>query len=355
MSLSISSARRDLPASSLILEIDMSAWRHLPASIDSAATPAKRRSASTALAAAAAFVLLGLAGCGSPATPAPSGPSAQPAAPTPGAGAFDVVTTTTVFADLVANVGGSHVHAVSLVPAGGDVHTFEPKPADVRTVSGARLLVMNGLGLDDWLADTITAANSTAPLIRLGVDEPGVELLPGEEPGTQNPHLWMDVKYAELYVDRIAGALKQVDLENTADYTAQASAYRASLDVLDGWVRDQIGTVPAANRKLVTFHDAFPYFARAYGIEVVGVAVNAPGQDPSAAEIGALIQAIRAAGVKAIFSEDQFPTKLVDQIAQETGAKVVANLYDDSIGDPPVTSYDAVIRWDVTALVDALK
>jgi ABC-type Zn uptake system ZnuABC Zn-binding protein ZnuA len=214
---------------------------------------------------------------------------------------------------------------------------------------------MNGLGLDDWLVETITSANATAPLIKLAVDLPGVQLLPGEEPGTQNPHLFMDVKYTELYVDRIAAALEQVDFANAADYASNATAYRASLDSLDSWVRQQIDTVPAANRKLVTFHDAFPYYAREYGIEVVGVAVNAPGQDPSAAEIAALIQAIKTAGVKAIFSEDQFPTKLVDQIAQEAGAKVVANLYDDSLGDPPVTSYDAVIRWDTTALVDALK
>lgn len=298
-----------------------------------------------------------LAACATAAPTAPSGASlgGPSAPPTPGPGAIDVVTTTTVFADLVANVGGSHVHAISLVPAGGDVHTFEPKPENVRTVAGAKLLVMNGLGLDDWLESTITSANSSAALVKLGVNEPGVELLPGEDPGTQNPHLWMDVKYAELYVDRIADALKQVDPENAADYAANATAYRTSLDTLDAWVRQQIGSIAPENRKLVTFHDAFPYFAREYGIQIVGVAVQAPGQDPSAAEIAALIQAIRASGVKAIFSENQFPTKLVDTLAEETGARVVANLYDDSIGDPPVTSYDAVIRWDVTQLVDALR
>jgi ABC-type Zn uptake system ZnuABC Zn-binding protein ZnuA len=241
------------------------------------------------------------------------------------------------------------------VPAGGDVHTFEAKPDDLRTVAKAKLLVMNGLGLDDWLEKTVTSANPSAPLIKLAVDLPGVQLLPGEDPGTQNPHLWMSVKYAELYADRIAAALKQVDPQNAADYAANARAYAASLESLDGWVRQQIATIPAANRKIVTFHDAFPYFAREYGIDVVGVAVQAPGQDPSAAQIAALVQAIKAAGVKAVFSENQFPKKLVDQIGLEAGARVVADLYDDSLGDPPVTSYDAVIRWDVAALVDALK
>lgn len=306
------------------------------------------------MAVAIVAALAGCSGTGS-ATPVATLPGSAPAAPTAGAGAFDVVTTTTVFADMVANVGGSHVRAVSLVPAGGDVHTFEPKPENVRTISAAKLLVMNGLGLDDWLESTITSANNSALLLKMGVDLPGVELLPGEDPGTQNPHLWMDVTYAEQYVDRIAEALRQVDPGNAADYTANAANYRASLVTLDAWVRQQVGSIPPDNRRLVTFHDAFPYFAREYGIQIVGVAVTAPGQDPSASEVAALITAIRAAGVKAIFSESQFPTKLIDTLAEEAGARVVANLYDDSIGDPPVTSYDAVIRWDVMQLVDALK
>lgn len=276
-------------------------------------------------------------------------------AATPDPNAITVVTTTSVFADLIQNVGAGHVRATSLVPSGGDVHTFEPKPADVRLVASARLLVMNGLGLDDWLEGTITSANAAAPLVKLGVGLPGVELLPGEQPGTQNPHLWMDVKNAELYVERVAAALKQVDAANAADYAASLAAYKANLDSLDRWVREQVATIPEANRRIVTFHPALPYFARAYGITVVGVAVQAPGQDPSAGAIAALIQAIRSTGVKAIFSENQFPPKLVDQLAHETGTTVVAELYDDSLGAPPISSYDAVIRWDVRQLVDALR
>jgi ABC-type Zn uptake system ZnuABC Zn-binding protein ZnuA len=274
----------------------------------------------------------------------------------PSGGQLVVVTTTTVFADMVANVGGSFVSVTSLVPRNGDVHTFEPKPADVRAVAGARLLVMNGLGLDDWLEKTITNAAATdAPLLKLGEGLPGVELLPGEDPGTQNPHLWMDVTYGELYADRIAGALAAVDPGHADAYRAQAAAYGARLETLDAQVRAKIATIPPANRKLVVFHDAFPYFARDYGITIVGVAVEAPGQDPSAGYTAQLITAIRAAGVKAIFSESQFPTKLVDQLAAETGTKVVADLYDDALGDPPITSYEAVITWDTDQLVAALK
>ena len=271
-------------------------------------------------------------------------------------GRIRVVTTTTVFADIVRNVGGDLVDVTSLVPKNGDVHTFEPRPADVRSVAQAQLLVMNGLGLDDWLAKTITNASSSGtPLVKLAVGLPGVTLLPGEDPGTENPHLFMDPTYVELYVDRIAAGLKQVVPADASRIEAQAAAYKSRLAALDTWVRDQVSTIPLQNRKLVTFHDAFPYYAREYGITIVGVAVAAPGQDPSAGYAAALIDAIRKAGVKAIFSESQFPAKLVDQLAAETGTKVVANLYDDALGDPPVTSYEAVIRWDTQQLVAALR
>jgi ABC-type Zn uptake system ZnuABC Zn-binding protein ZnuA len=273
-----------------------------------------------------------------------------------GSGRLVVVTTTTVFADIVQQVGGDLVEAISLVPRNGDVHTFEPRPRDLTTISRARLIVMNGLGLDDWVEGTITNAAATGtPLIKLGESGGPFELLPGEDPGTRNPHLWMDVKYAELYVDEIAAALAGVDEPHAATYDTQATTYKATLDALDTDVRSEIATIPAANRKLVMFHDAFPYFARAYGITIVGVAVEAPGQDPSAGETAALIDAIKAADVKAIFSESQFPTQLVDQLARETGAKVVADLYDDALADPPVTSYVALIQWDVDQLVAALK
>jgi len=270
-------------------------------------------------------------------------------------GAIRVVTTSTVFADLVRNTGGERVAVTSLVPPGADVHTYQAAPDDLRAASNAQLFVMNGLGLDDWLEETLLSASSEAPVLKLAEGIEGVELVPGEQAGEENPHLWMDVSYAELYVARIADALTAADPVHAAEIEAAADAYRSKLHDLDGWVRDQVETIPAGDRKFVMFHDALPYFARAYGLTIVGVAVEAPGQDPSAGEIAALIDAIRASGAKAIFSEAQFPTALVDQIARETGATVVADLYDDSLGDPPVTSYEAVIRWDVEQLVEALR
>ena len=270
--------------------------------------------------------------------------------------AVDVVATTTVFADMVRQVGGSLVRVTSLVPAGGDVHTFEPKPADVMTIAAAKLLVMNGLGLDDWLEKTITSASADGtPLVKLATGLTDVELLPGEDPGTRNPHLWLDAAYGARYAGEIADALGRVDPGHAGEYAAQGAAYAARLTALDASIRQEIDTIPAADRKLVTFHDAFPYYARAYGITIVGTAVAAPGQDPTATYTAQLIDAIKAAGVKAIFSERQFPTRLVDQLAAETGARVVANLYSDSVGDPPADSYAGVLTWDTDQLVAALR
>ncbi len=295
-----------------------------------------------------ALLVLLLAACG--------GGAGTPGGGSPGQdGTIGVVTTSTVFADMVRNVGGDRVTVTSLVPAGADVHTYQAKPDDLRAVSAARLIVMNGLGLDDWLETTISAASAGATVVRLAVDLPGFEVLPGDNLAAPNPHLWMDVTYARRYVARIGEALAAADPTGAAAYAANAATYDARLADLDGWVRVQVETIPSAGRKFVMFHEALPYFARAYGLTVVGVAVEAPGQDPSAGEIAALVDAIRASGVKAIFSEDQFPTALVDQIGLETGATVVADLFDDSLGKDPVVSYEALIRWDVEHLVQALR
>ncbi len=274
----------------------------------------------------------------------------------PGDGRLVVVTSTTVFADMVRNVGGDLVSVSSLVPANGDPHTFAPRPSDMRTVANAQVLFMNGLGLDDWMTKSLgNAAQPGTPLIRLAESLPGVTLLPGEDAGTQNPHLWMDVVYAERYANRIADALAASDPAHASTYRANNAAYQSRLQSLDAWVREQVASVPEANRRIVTYHDAFPYYAREYGITIVGVAVPAPGQEPSARYTTALVDAIRAANVRAIFSEAQFPTKLVDQLAAETGVRVVANLYDGSLGDPPVDSYEGLIRWDTQQIVEALR
>ncbi len=274
---------------------------------------------------------------------------------TPAPDQVRVVATTTVLADLVAQVGGARVFVDSLVPRGGEVHTFDPRPSVSIKVSEARLIVMNGLGLDDWLGRLALDTGTGASILRLGEGLPGVAYLSGGSAGASNPHLWLDVSYAELYVDRIAGALATLDPPHAAEFAARAAAYRARLAALDSWIRERVATIPQAARAFVSFHDALPYFARAYGLHVVGVVVPAPGQDPSAGEVAALISAIRAAGVRSVFSEAQFSPELARTIATEGGASVVADLYTDTLGDPPLDSYEGIMRWDVDRIVGALR
>jgi ABC-type Zn uptake system ZnuABC Zn-binding protein ZnuA len=282
------------------------------------------------------------------------GPQVSPA---PG-DRLNVVATTTVLADLVSHVGGNNVNVSSLVPRGGEVHTFDPAPADAQRLANADLVVMNGLGLDDWLARlAINAGRPNLPILRLGEGLTDVDYIANDDAteGQINPHLWLDVTYAQEYVDRIRLQLIQQDPDHQADYDTNATDYQATLAELDDWIRAQLATIPADQRKLVAFHDAFPYYARAYGIDIVGVVVAAPGQDPSAGEVAALIDAIRSAQVKLILAEAQFPTRLVQQLAAETGARVESELYTDTLGDAPVDTYVGMMRWDTERIVEGLQ
>jgi ABC-type Zn uptake system ZnuABC Zn-binding protein ZnuA len=264
-----------------------------------------------------------------------------------------VVTTTTVFADLVAQVGGPDVTVHSLVPKGGEVHTFDPTPRGFEAVARAQLLVANGLGLDDWLVDLASDTGTAAPVVMLADGVPADRLL-GDEDGTPNPHVWLDVALARLYVAHLADALATADPTHATGYRERAGAYDQRLATLDTTIREQLATVPAADRTVISFHDAFPYFAHAYGLDIAGTIVDAPGQDPSAGEVAKLVAAVEAGGVAAIIAEAQFNADLVRTLADETGARVVTDLYDDTLGDPPLDSYEAILRWDADRLTEAL-
>jgi len=274
------------------------------------------------------------------------------AAPAPTTNGLRVVATTTVLADMVEQVGGKDVDVVSIVPKGGVVETFDPSPRDIAAISEADLVVMNGLGLDNWLERVVDSAAPDVPVVRLGEDLPGTEYI-GEGSGT-NPHLWLDVSNGVRYAERIRDALVTADPARADAFRVGGDAYVARLQELDGWVREEVATIPPENRKLVSFHEAFPYFAQAYGLEVVGSVVGVPGQDPSAGEIAALVDAIRASGARAVFTEAGFNPALAQSIATEAGVSVESGLYNDSLGDPPIDTYEGLIRHDVERIVAAL-
>lgn len=275
-----------------------------------------------------------------------------------------VVATTTVLADLVRQVGGADVVVTSLVPNGGEVHTFDPTPSDVQRIVEADLVVMNGLGLDEWLGDLVADAGTDARVVELAEGLDGVEYLEaaghGAEDGTHagedlNPHLWLNVGYARRYAERIGATLGELDPEHAPGYDTATTRFDERLATLDDDVRTAIASVPQDRRRVVVFHEAFPYFAAAYGLEIVGTVVDAPGQDPSAGQIADLVAAIREARVAAIFSEVQFNDDLVRTLADETGVAVVSDLYTDTLGDPPVDTYEGMIRWDLDRIVAALR
>jgi ABC-type Zn uptake system ZnuABC Zn-binding protein ZnuA len=264
-----------------------------------------------------------------------------------------IVTTTTVIADLVGQVAGDGASVASLVPKGGEVHTFDPSPGDVAAVAEADVVFANGLGLDDWVDGLILESGTRAPVHALaeGLDDAGYLEGDGAVP---NPHLWLDVLHARTFVARIATGLGESDADDVAGYEERAAAYDARLVALDSDIRERFAAIPPADRRVVSFHEAFPYFAASYGLEIVGVVVDAPGQDPSAGEIARLVEAIRASGARAVLAEAQFSADLADAVASEAGIVVVRDLYTDSLGDPPVDTYEGLMRWDADRILAAL-
>ena len=270
-------------------------------------------------------------------------------------GPLKVVATTTVLADMIKQVGGAGVDVTSIVPKGGVVETFDPSPRDIVAISEADLVVMNGLGLDDWLEPVVQSAAPDVPVVRLGEGLEGTTyFVDGEGRSTTNPHLWLDVTNGVRYAQRIAEALAVAAPERADAFRDGGEVYEARLRELDSWVRDQVATIPPDGRKLVSFHEAFPYFAQAYGLEIVGSVIGVPGQDPSAGEVAALVDAIKRSGAKAVFTEAGFNPALATSIADEAGVAVESDLYNDSLGDPPIDTYEGLIRHDVERIVAAL-
>jgi ABC-type Zn uptake system ZnuABC Zn-binding protein ZnuA len=263
-----------------------------------------------------------------------------------------VVTTTTVFADIVQNVGGERISVESIIPAGVGPEDYEPRPDDARKLAEARLIVKNGVGLDDFVDKLIDANTEGTPLLTLADGIPAIEI-----DGEPNPHFWLDPTLVrDHYLPAIATKLSQIDPAGKATFEANASAYAGRLDELDAALKAKVETIPTPNRKLVTFHDAFPYFARHFGFELVGVVLQNVGQEPTAADLADLVGRVRAAGVKAVFSEAQFSPKLAQTLADEAGIeRVVTTLYTDALGPAPADTYLGMMTWNVDQVAQALR
>jgi zinc/manganese transport system substrate-binding protein/manganese/iron transport system substrate-binding protein len=290
-------------------------------------------------------LLVVVAACGSGGVPGGSASGAPEEA-------LRVVATTTVFADMIRNVAGDRAVVDSIIPAGAGPEDYEPKPDDARKLADADLIVSNGVGLDEFLDDLIAAAGEgSAARLVLG---DGLETISIE--GEENPHFWLDPSLvADDYVPAISAALVALDPTGVDAFQANAAAYAGQIRTMDSENLARVETIPAENRKLVTFHDAFPYFAAHYGFELVGVIVENVGQEPTASELAALVETVKEAGVKAVFSEAQFSPDLARTLADEAGVtQVVTTLYNDTVGPPPTDTYLKMMEWNVNEIVEAL-
>lgn len=311
--------------------------------------------------------------------PAPAASAPAPAIPT-----LRVVATTSLVGDVVRVVGGDRVALTVLVPAATDPHGFEPAPRDAAAIAAADAVVMNGLGIDDYLVPLVTEAGGAARVVVLsdgitpirlpggiapddgghaGGEEPAEDsghAKGGDQPGggaAPDPHVWWDPANVIAWTDAVEQALSDLDPAGAGAYAANAGAYRDELRTLDAWIEAEVATIPMDRRVLVTDHQVMGYFAARYGLAQVGAVV--PGYstlaEPSAGEVAALEDAIRRLAVPAIFVGQTVNPGLAERIAADTGTRLVF-IHAESLGAPggPAGTYLDMMRSNVTAIVDAL-
>lgn len=291
-----------------------------------------------------------LAACDTAATATPTS--------TPGSG-LKVVATTTQIRSMAEAVLGDRGTVSSILTPGADAHEFEPKPSDVQGISESKLVLKNGVGLDDWVDKLIENVGGDRPLVTVTEDITPRAGDEESEHGEADPHVWLDVTNAMTMTAKIREAIIKADPTNESTYKANADTYLARLRDLAKYIRDQVATVPPENRKMVTNHDAFGYYIDAYGLTFVGSIIPSmsTGAQPSAQDVAALIGKIKEQKVKAIFLESSINPSLAQQIGNDAGVKVVDTLYGDSLGAPgtPGATYESMMRYNTDTIVSALK
>lgn len=275
-----------------------------------------------------------------------------------------VMTSFSILADLVQQVGGERVTVSSLVGSDEDAHGYQPRPSDARQLREADLVIANGLGFDSWLQRLAAAAGYRGSLIIAAQDITPLRNHAGHhhhdgdahDHGEFDPHAWQDVHNVQHYVRTIAAALASADPEGQAYYAAREAKYLLELEALDRDLRAQLARLPAESRKVISSHDAFAYFTAAYGIEFHAAAGLNHDSEPSAAGIARLIRQIRREAIRAVFLENISDPRLMQRIGAESGAKIGGALYSDALSGPngPAPDYLSLMRHNVRTLVEGL-
>lgn len=284
-----------------------------------------------------------------------------------------VLAANSFLADIAQNVAGERASVESLVPIGLDPHAFEPTPQDVAKIANSQVLIINGAGFEEWLEKTIENAGGGTKIIEAseglemrepGEDEPGHD---DEEEGHEDedeyhegdPHFWLDPVAVIRYVENIRDGLGEVDPAGREVYAKNAANYIEQLRELDTWIKQQVEQIPAERRVLVTDHDTMGYFADRYGFTVIGAIIPSfsTGASPSAQELAGLVDQINATGAPAIFLDVAANPRLAEQIAGETGVRVIADLHTHSVtaSDGNAPTYIAMLRHNTLRIVEALK
>ena len=273
-----------------------------------------------------------------------------------------VVSTVAPITDIVRQVGGTVIQLHGLVPGGVNSHTFQPTPRDMRYLAEADVVILNGLYLEVWAEKLLRSRSPSPTMLKLG-DQTIMQAdwafdfsFPKSE-GHPNPHLWLNVAYAMRYAELIRDQLRALDPANASIYEANAAGYARRLSDLDRCIASAIASIPPPQRRLLTYHDSWPYFARRYGMTVIGAIQPSSFSEPSAREIARIIRQIQQTRAPAIFGSEVFKSAILEKIAAETRTRYINALRDDVLpGEPghPEHSYIGMMRANVRAMVDAL-
>jgi ABC-type Zn uptake system ZnuABC Zn-binding protein ZnuA len=280
-----------------------------------------------------------------------------------GSGKLRVGTTVAPITSIVSNIGGDRVSITGIVPEGTNSHTFEPKPSVAELLSGLDVLYVNGLKLEEPTKDLAEAnMKDGAAIVELGTrsipaSQYAYDFSFPKSGGKPNPHLWTDPKYALKYAQIVRDDLAKRDPGNTAYYDANFERFDAKVAAFDKAMRSSFDTIPRARRKLLTYHDAYAYFGRDYGWDIIGAIQVSDFEDPTAKEVARLIDQVRATKVPAIFGSEVFPSPVLEQIGNESGVKYVDVLRDDDLpGEPgdPEHSWMGLMHFDYVTMTEAM-
>jgi zinc/manganese transport system substrate-binding protein len=264
---------------------------------------------------------------------------------------LNVVASFSILGDFVRNVGGDRINLTTLVGADSDVHVYTPAPSDAKRIADAKLVVVNGLGLEGWLPRLVQSSGSKAQVVTVSAG-----IAPLKLGSAADPHGWQSVPNAKIYVTDIANALAAADPDDAEFFRAQAKAYLEKLETLDREVREAVAKIPQERRKVISTHDAFGYFAAEYGVQFIAPLGVSTETEPSARDIATIIGQIKAQKIPAVFLENISDDRLIRRIAAETGSKVGGTLISDGLtGEKgPAPTYIDMVRHNIKALTSAL-